>query len=188
MCKCARGDEHREMSGAEPVCRTLLFAPSTYDDRRGMRHDPDPASARAKSDAALNVKIDAVWDANRKPYGAPKIWHVLRREGEDTARCTVEHLMRRLGIRGGVRGKKVITTQPDASQHRPDDKGNRLFTADRPNKLCPYSDARIACRVTGFRFHIRAHVPTWSETVYVACLNPSATSRPPKHRRRSAQT
>jgi len=93
--------------------------------------DPDRASARAKSDAALSVKIDAAWDANRKLYGARKIWHVLRRQGEDPARCTVERLMRRLGIRGVVRGKKVITTNPDTSLPCPDDKVNRLFMADR---------------------------------------------------------
>ena len=97
----------------------MQFAPSTYDDRRAVARDPDRASARARSDAALSIKIDAAWDANRKLYGARKIWHVLRRQGEDAARCTVERLMRRLGIRGVVRGKKVITTQPDTSQPCP---------------------------------------------------------------------
>ena len=100
-------------------------------------HSPDRASAQAKSDAALSLKIDAAWDANRKLYGARKIWHVLRRQGEDAAPvsanllvnrlpgncCTVERLMRRLGIRGVVCGKKVITTQPDMSQPCPDDTG-----------------------------------------------------------------
>jgi transposase InsO family protein len=118
-----------------PICRTLQFAPSTYYDRRTIVHDPARASARARSDADLSVKIDAAWDANRKLYGARKIWPVLRRQGEDAARCTVERLMRRLGIRRVVRGKKVITTQPDTSQTCPDDKVNRLFMADLPNKL-----------------------------------------------------
>ena len=122
-----------------------------------MRH-PDLASARAKSDAALSLKIDAAWDADRKLYGAWTIWHVLRRQGEDAAplsanAClrlsgdgsTVEWLMRRPGIAGVVRGKKVITTNPDRSLPCPDDIGvfskkraplvNRLFMADRPNKL-----------------------------------------------------
>ena len=146
-------DEHREMYGVEPICRTLQFAPSTYYDRRTIMRHPDQASARAKSDATLSVKIDAAWDANRKLYGARKIWHVLRRQGEDAARCTVERLMRRLGIRGVVRGKKVITTNPDTSLPCPDDKVNRLFMADRPNKLW----------VSDFTY-----VPTWSGTVYVA--------------------
>ena len=61
--------------------------------------------------------------------------------------------MRRLGIRGVVRGKKVITTNPGNSLPCPDDKVNRLFMADRPNKLW----------VSDFTY-----VPTWSGTVYVA--------------------
>ena len=128
-------EESRESFGVEPICKALQFAPSTYYDRRAIARDPDRASARAKSDAAMSLKIDEAWEDNRKLYGARKIWHVLRRDGEDVARCTVERLMRSLGIRGVVRGKKVITTLPDASQPCPDDKVNRLFTADRPNKL-----------------------------------------------------
>ena len=146
-------EESREAHGVEPICRALQFAPSTYYDRRALARDPDRASARAKSDAALSIKIDAAWDANRKLYGARKIWHVLRRQGEDAARCTVERLMHRLGIRGVVRGKKVITTNPDTSLPCPDDKVNRLFMAERPNKLW----------VSDFTY-----VPTWSGTVYVA--------------------
>ena len=91
-------EEHRGTYGVEPMCKILQVAPSTYYDRRAIAHDPDRASARAKSDAALSLKIDAAWDANRKLYGARKIWHVLRRQGEDAARCTVERLMRRLGV------------------------------------------------------------------------------------------
>ena len=149
-------EESREALGVEPICRALQFAPSTYYDRRAIAHNPDRASARAKSDAALSVKIDAVWDANRKLYGARKIWHVLHRQGEDAARCTVERLMRRLGLRGVVRGKKVITTNPDTSQPCPDDKVNRLFKADRPNKLWGRSLWRHWFEPNGRRFHLRA--------------------------------
>ena len=146
-------EESRDALGVEPICRALQFAPSTYYERRSIALDPDRASARARSDAALSVKIDKAWADNRKLYGARKVWHVLLREGEDVARCTVERLMRNLGIRGVVRGKKVITTQPDTSQPCPDDKVNRVFKADRPNKLW----------VSDFTY-----VPTWSGTVYVA--------------------
>ncbi|OYU77442.1 MAG: hypothetical protein CFE32_05690 [Alphaproteobacteria bacterium PA3] len=155
-------EESREAFGVEPICRALQFAPSTYYDRRAVARDPDRASARARSDAALSVKIDAAWGANRKLYGARKIWHVLRRHGEDAARCTVERLMRSLGIKGVVRGKKVITTNPDTSLPSPDDKVNRLFMADRPNKLwgeplCAIGSRTMASDVT--------YVPTWSGTV-----------------------
>ena len=79
---------------------------------------------------------------------APPLVHVNMHE-----RAVVERLMRNLEIRGVVRGKKVITTQPDTSQPCPDDKVNRVFKADRPNKLW----------VSDFTY-----VPTWSGTVYVA--------------------
>ena len=117
------------------MCKILQIAPSTYYERRTIAHDPDRASARAKSDAALRLKIDGAWADKRKLYGARKIWHALRRDDQGVARCTVERLMRRLGIKGVVRGKKVVTTNPDTSQPCPDDKVNRLFKADRSNKL-----------------------------------------------------
>jgi transposase InsO family protein len=131
----------------------LQIAPSTYYERRAIARDPDRASRRAKSDADLCIKIDAACKDNRKLYGARKIWHVLLSDYQDVVRCTVERLMRRLGLNGVVRGKKVVTTNPDTSQPCPDDKVNRVFKADRPNQLW----------VSDF-----AYVPTWSGTVYVA--------------------
>jgi len=131
----------------------LQIAPSSYYERRAIARDPDRASVRAKSDADLCVKINAAWEDNRKLYGARKIWHVLLRDNEEVARCTVERLMRRLGLKGVLRGKKVVTTNPDSSQQCPDDKVNRHFKADRPNQLW----------VSDFTY-----VPTWSGTVYVA--------------------
>ena len=146
-------EEHRGQFGVEPMCKMLQIAQSTYYERRAIARDPDRASARAKSDADLCIKIDAAWKDNRKLYGARKIWHVLLRDNQDVARCTVERLMRDLGLKGVLRGKKVITTNPDTSQPCPDDKVNRLFMADRPNKLW----------VSDFTY-----VQTWSGTVYVA--------------------
>ena len=158
-------EESRGLFGVEPICRTLQIAPSTYYDRRAIARDPDRASARAKSDAALSLKIDGAWADNRKLYGARKIWHVLRRDGQDVARCTVERLMRTLGLRGVLRGKKIVTTNPDTSQPCPDDKVNRLFKADRPNKLWGKPLCAIGSRTMASDF---TYVPTWSGTVYVA--------------------
>ena len=158
-------EESRGLFGVEPICRTLQIAPSTYFDRRAIARDPDRASARAKSDAALSLKIDGAWADNRKLYGARKIWHVLRRDGQDVARCTVERLMRTLGLRGVLRGKKIVTTNPDTSQPCPDDKVNRLFKADRPNKLWGEPLCAIGSRTMASDF---TYVPTWSGTVYVA--------------------
>ena len=135
------------------MCKMLQIAQSTYYERRAIARDPERASPRAKSDADISIKIDAAWKDNRKLYGARKIWHVLLRDNQDVARCTVERLMRDLGLKGVLRGKKLITTNPDTSQPCPDDKVNRLFMADRPNKLW----------VSDFTY-----VQTWSGTVYVA--------------------
>ena len=43
--------------------------------------------------------------------------------------------MRETGLRGVVRGKKVVTTNPDTARPCPDDKVNRVFHAERPNQL-----------------------------------------------------
>ena len=70
-----------------------------------------------------------------KVYGADKVWRQLQREQQTVARCTVERLMRRLGIEGVRRGKKVRTTVPDTAAPCPLDHVNRQFKADRPNQL-----------------------------------------------------
>ena len=44
-------------------------------------------------------------------------------------------LMRRLGLRGVMRGKVVRTTISDAWAPCPLDRVNRVFKADRPNQL-----------------------------------------------------
>ena len=80
-------------------------------------------------------KIEYLWQTNLQVYGADKVWRQMKREGEAVARCTIERLMRRLGLRGAVRGKRVRTTRSDAQQPCPQDRVNRQFKADRPNQL-----------------------------------------------------
>ena len=81
-----------------------------------QQRDPVSRSARAKRDTLLCQEITRIWQENHGLYGDRKLWHALRREGWDVARCTVERLMRALGLQGVVRGKKVITTLPDMMQ------------------------------------------------------------------------
>ena len=50
-------------------------------------------------DGELKPAIRRVWEANRRVYGADKVWAQLQREGTPVARCTVERLMRGLGLR-----------------------------------------------------------------------------------------
>ena len=97
--------------------------------------------------------IRRVWQANFQVYGAEKVWRQLQREGIQVARCTVERLMRYLGLRGVMRGKVVRTTLGDPAAPCPLDRVNRQFKADRPNQLW----------VSDFTY-----VSTWAGFVYVA--------------------
>ena len=128
-------DEHREEYGVEPICADLPIAPSTYYAHKACEADPDRRSDREKRDVGLADEILRVWNENFRVYGARKIWRQLRREGFDVARCTVERLMRKLGIRGAVRGKGYKTTVPDFAAQRPADLVERAFTATAPNQL-----------------------------------------------------
>lgn len=123
-------DALRARFGVEPICRALQFAPQTYyaaTDR--------PPSPRRQRDERLNVEIRRVFDEHRQVYGADKAWTQLNREGWGVARCTVERLMRELGLRGVVRGKTVRTTIGDAAAARPADLVDRRFRAEAPNRL-----------------------------------------------------
>jgi len=106
-------DDRREAYGVEPICSVLPIAPSTYYERKAQQADPSRLSARAKRDAALSVEIERVWKQNRRGYGARKVWHQLGREGIPVALCTIERLMRSMGLQGAVRGHKPKTTIPD---------------------------------------------------------------------------
>jgi transposase InsO family protein len=86
-------------------------------------------------DEQLKPEIIRVWTENRRVYGADKVWAQLRREGHPVARCTVERLMRELGIRGVVRGKTIRTTVADVESARPADLVERQFRASAPNRL-----------------------------------------------------
>jgi putative transposase len=108
----------------------LPIAPSTYYAAKSR-----PPSARALTDEKLSEKIKRVYDDNYQVYGPRKVWRQLKREGTPVARCTVERLMRRAGLRGVVRGKTWKTTYPDLSAPRPADLVDRKFTVAAPNRL-----------------------------------------------------
>ena len=138
------------------VCSRTRIAPSTYRARKAIERDPSRASDRARRDGELRERIGKVWSNNRGPDGARKVWHALRRDGVAVAHRTVERLMRGMGLQGAVRGRKVVTTTPDTARPCPDDKVNRVFHAERPNRLW----------VSDFTY-----VPTWSGTVQVAFVS-----------------
>jgi putative transposase len=143
-------DAHRAEFGVEPICKALQFAPRTY----GAAKQRAP-SARTVRDAELRPMIERVHRENFGVYGAAKVWAQLNREGEPVARCTVERLMRDLGLRGAVRGKPVRTTIGDDAAERPRDLVDRKFAAPAPNRLW-VADL--------------TYVRTWSGFVYVAFM------------------
>jgi putative transposase len=146
-------DTYRGEYGVEPICAVLPIAPSTYYEHKAREADPSRHPARGRRDEVLRGEIRRVWDENHGIYGAPKVWRQLQREGKEVARCTVERLMRSMGLQGVVRGRKVRTTKGDASADRPRDLVARDFRADRPDRLW-VSDL--------------TYVATWSGFVYVA--------------------
>ena len=131
----------------------MQIAPSGYWKHAARQHTPALRSDRAQRDEVLVEHIDRVWRANLQVYGADKVWRQLHREGHAVARCTVERLMRRRGLRGVVRGKVVRTTISDAKAPCPPDRVNRQFKAQRPNQLW----------VSDFTY-----VSTWQGWLYVA--------------------
>jgi len=147
-------DQHRAQYGVEPICRVVPIAPSTYFLRTAQQQDPTIRSPRAQRDDERRAAIQRVWDEHEQVYGPRKVWRQLRREGRRVARCTVERLMRDMGLRGAVRGRAwKITTQSDPAAARPADRVERRFTATRPNQLW----------VADFTY-----VATWRGFVYVA--------------------
>jgi len=128
-------DGYRCVHGVGPICRVLGIASSTFYVFKAVQCDPGLASERVRRDRLDMAAIKQAFDGSRGRYGACKVWHQLRREGRDIARCTVEQLMRTMGLHGVVRGEEVITTNPDTAQPCPDDKVNRAFAAESPNQL-----------------------------------------------------
>jgi putative transposase len=131
----------------------LQVAPSAYRRHAARQRNPERRSARARRDELLMAHIQRVWDANMQVYGADKVWLQMNREGIAVARCTVERLMKRLGLHGVRRGKVIRTTVPDKAATCPLDRVNRQFTAERPNQLW----------VSDFTY-----VSTWQGWLYVA--------------------
>lgn len=117
--------------GVEPICKVLQVAPSTYYAAKNR-----PPSARALRDEQLKPEIRRVFEDNLSVYGADKVWDQLNKDGITVARCTVERLMRDMGLQGCRRGRTwVTTTRGDEALTRPADLVDRQFRARAPNVL-----------------------------------------------------
>ena len=146
-------DGNKGECGIEPICRVLPIAPSTYHDHVARRREPEKRSTRQKCDDGLKPEIARVFNDNYQVYGVRKVWKQMKRENFDVARCTVERLMKELGLQGAIRGKPIKTTYPDKAVPCPRDHVNRQFQPTAPNRLW----------VSDFTY-----VSTWTGFVYVA--------------------
>jgi putative transposase len=146
-------DAHHEDLGIEPICRELAIAPSSYHEHARRLADPAKRPARARRDDEIREQIGRVHEASFGLYGSRKVWRQLQREGIKVAKCTVERLMRAMGLAGIRRGKSCVTTISNPKAPCPLDKVNREFRVSRPNALW----------VVDFTY-----VHTWAGFVYVA--------------------
>lgn len=146
-------DRERGVYGVESICRVLPIAPSTYYEAKARERDYLRVPPRVRYDRVLCAEIRRIWDENYEVYGARKVWHQLKRDGFQVAKCTVERLMRAMGLQGAVRGKRIRTTVPNSTERQPLDLVKREFHAPAPNQLW----------VSDFTY-----VSTWTGFVYVA--------------------
>lgn len=119
----------------ESTCRVLRehgcqVAARTY---RSWKQSARPVAARTVSDAVITDALIAVQGTPEGLYGRRKMTHWLRRQGHQVAFCTVDRLMRDLGMNGVRRGKGVRTTVPAKDGRRAGDLLDRDFTAPAPN-------------------------------------------------------
>ena len=91
-------DANAKELGIEPICRELAVAPSSYHEHAVRIVDPDKRSACARRDDKVEKQIRRVHEASFGLYGTRKVWHQLRREGVQVAKCTVERLMQSMGL------------------------------------------------------------------------------------------
>jgi transposase InsO family protein len=156
-------DDHRGTYGVESICRVLPIAPSTYFERIAQRKDPARLSPRAKRDLEFKPEVARVFAENYEVYGVRKVWRQMKREGFDVARCTVERLMRSLGLHGVIRGRPVRTTVSDKAAPCPLDHVNRQFRAPAPNRLW-VSDFTYVATWQGF-VHVAFVIDTYARRI-----------------------
>ena len=139
---CQYIDSRKDEFGVEPICQVLTasgikIAPSTYYAAKTR-----PPSARSRRDVVLKAEIDRLHKDNYQVLGARKMQVMLnhsqtveRHGAGHVARCTVERLMRDMGLCGIRRTKSPRTTRSARPDQCPEDLVNRHFSAMRPNEL-----------------------------------------------------
>jgi len=135
--------------GVKLICRVLQVAPSTYCAARGR-----VPCVRALNDAVILPQLCDLWKNNFEVYGVRKLWKAARRAGINIGRDQTARLMKRLGMRGVLRSKRVKTTRPDPTAVRHPDLVKRQFSASAPNQLW-VTDLTFVATWAGVASHMR---------------------------------
>lgn len=112
------------------MCRMLGVSRSGYYDWKGR-----PPSKRTCENAALAEKVREIHERSRQTYGSPRIHAELRSVGTRCSRKRVERLMREVGLRGCVRGRRRGTTRRGKGRPPAEDLVKRNFTASEVDKV-----------------------------------------------------
>jgi putative transposase len=127
-----------------------MIAPSTYYAFKNRL-----PSARQQSDESMLPVIKEVHCVNFDCYGIRKIWQALKHDDFDIGRDQVARLMRKAGLRGKTRLRRIRTTIPDPVAERFPDLVKRVWDREAPDRLW----------LADF-----THVMTREGTVYVSFL------------------
>ncbi len=132
------------------MCRLLDVSTSGY-----YAWDQRPPSARAVADAALQARIEVIHSNSRGTYGVPRIHAELSAEGVRVGCKRIYRLMRRAGLQGISRRRRVRTTRRSEDARPVPDLVERNFTADHPDRLW-------VADIT--------YIPTWAGFLYLAVV------------------
>ncbi len=124
-------EEHLTQFPVGASCAVLGVSRSGYYARRGR-----PASARSERREELALKITAVHAENRRVYGSPRVYQVLKARGERVCENTVADVMRERAIRAKGRKKFVPRTTDDGDHGMPVAQNvlDRQFEAELPGR------------------------------------------------------
>ena len=132
------------------MCRLLGVSTSGY-----YAWDQRPPSARAVADAALQARIEVIHSNSRGTYGVPRIHAELSADGVRVGRKRIYRLMRRAGLQGISRRRRVRTTRRSEDARPVPDLVERNFSADHPDRLW-------VADIT--------YIPTWAGFLYLAVV------------------
>ena len=111
------------------ICGLLGISRSSYYAWKKRK-----PSQREHNNQALLDHIRRIHRMYRKAYGSPRVWAQLKKQGYKCNRKTVARLMRKDGLRGQRKYRRVVTTDSKHNFPVAPNLLNRQFLADKPNQ------------------------------------------------------